>query len=118
MSHLCFSPADNENHTKGDSPKTSSASGPQEQLWRGSQAQAQAQAQVQAQAQAQALSSVKLQIQPQNISQRNHTLSRKYCYQYCHQLYFTYCWKFLFLLYTGLFKSSYAICVYVYCIRK
>ena len=91
MSHLCFSPADNENHTKGDSPKTSSASGPQEQLWRGSQAQAQAQAQVQAQAQAQALSSVKLQIQPQNISQRNHTLSRKYCYQYCHQLYFTYC---------------------------
>ncbi|XP_036972872.1 zinc finger protein 618 isoform X2 [Acanthopagrus latus] len=68
--------ADNENHTKGDSPKTSSASGPQEQLWRGSQAQAQAQAQVQAQAQAQALSSVKLQIQPQNISQRNHTLSQ------------------------------------------
>ncbi|XP_036972876.1 zinc finger protein 618 isoform X6 [Acanthopagrus latus] len=67
---------DNENHTKGDSPKTSSASGPQEQLWRGSQAQAQAQAQVQAQAQAQALSSVKLQIQPQNISQRNHTLSQ------------------------------------------
>uniref|UniRef100_A0A8C9YHQ7 Zinc finger protein 618 n=1 Tax=Sander lucioperca TaxID=283035 RepID=A0A8C9YHQ7_SANLU len=32
--------ADNENHTKGDSPKTSSASGPQEQLWRGSQAPA------------------------------------------------------------------------------
>ncbi|XP_022067692.1 zinc finger protein 618 isoform X3 [Acanthochromis polyacanthus] len=55
---------DNENHTKGDSPKTSSASGPQEQLWRGSQAQAQAH------------SSVKLQIQPQSISQRNHTLSQ------------------------------------------
>uniref|UniRef100_A0AAQ5ZZ88 C2H2-type domain-containing protein n=1 Tax=Amphiprion ocellaris TaxID=80972 RepID=A0AAQ5ZZ88_AMPOC len=53
---------DNENHTKGDSPKTSSASGPQEQLWRGSQAQAH--------------SSVKLQIQPQSISQRNHTLSQ------------------------------------------
>uniref|UniRef100_A0A3P8TC45 Zinc finger protein 618 n=1 Tax=Amphiprion percula TaxID=161767 RepID=A0A3P8TC45_AMPPE len=53
---------DNENHTKGDSPKTSSATGPQEQLWRGSQAQAH--------------SSVKLQIQPQSISQRNHTLSQ------------------------------------------
>ncbi|XP_042364742.1 zinc finger protein 618 isoform X10 [Plectropomus leopardus] len=53
---------DNENHTKGDSPKTSSASGPQEPLWRGSQAQAH--------------SSVKLQIQPQSISQRNHTLSQ------------------------------------------
>ncbi|CAL1567371.1 unnamed protein product [Knipowitschia caucasica] len=48
-----------ENHTKGDSPKTSSASGPQEQLWRGSQAQF--------------LSSVKLQIQPQGLTQRNHT---------------------------------------------
>ncbi|XP_078018453.1 zinc finger protein 618 isoform X16 [Epinephelus lanceolatus] len=53
---------DNENHTKGDSPKTSSASGPQEPLWRGSQAQAH--------------SSVKLQIQPQSISQRNNTLSQ------------------------------------------
>ncbi|KAM8744174.1 zinc finger protein 618 isoform 6-T6 [Acanthopagrus schlegelii] len=78
LEHMQSHAADNENHTKGDSPKTSSASGPQEQLWRGSQAQAQAQAQVQAQAQAQAqaLSSVKLQIQPQNISQRNHTLSQ------------------------------------------
>nr|XP_015798200.2 zinc finger protein 618 isoform X2 [Nothobranchius furzeri] len=54
--------ADNENHTKGDSPKTSSASGPQEQLWRGSQAQAHP--------------SVKIQIQPQSISQRNHSLSQ------------------------------------------
>ncbi|XP_039635938.1 zinc finger protein 618 isoform X9 [Perca fluviatilis] len=53
---------DNENHTKGDSPKTSSASGPQEQLWRGSQAPAH--------------SSVKLQIPPQSISQRNHTVSQ------------------------------------------
>ncbi|KAM4719899.1 zinc finger protein 618 isoform 5-T5 [Anableps anableps] len=53
---------DNENHTKGDSPKTSSASGPQEQLWRGSQAPAHP--------------SVKIQIQPQSISQRNHTLSQ------------------------------------------
>ncbi|XP_040013504.1 zinc finger protein 618 isoform X2 [Xiphias gladius] len=53
---------DNENHTKGDSPKTTSASGPQEQLWRGSQAQAH--------------TSVKLQIQPQSISQRNHTVSQ------------------------------------------
>uniref|UniRef100_A0A3P8PEW9 C2H2-type domain-containing protein n=1 Tax=Astatotilapia calliptera TaxID=8154 RepID=A0A3P8PEW9_ASTCA len=53
---------DNENHTKGDSPKTSSVSGPQEQLWRGSQAQAH--------------SSVKLQIQPQSISQRNHALTQ------------------------------------------
>lgn len=51
-----------ENHTKGDSPKTSSASGPQEQLWRGSQAQF--------------LSSVKLQIQPQSLTQRNHTFTQ------------------------------------------
>uniref|UniRef100_A0A667WNX2 Zinc finger protein 618 n=1 Tax=Myripristis murdjan TaxID=586833 RepID=A0A667WNX2_9TELE len=34
--------SDNENHTKGDSPKPSPASGSQEQLWRGSQPQAQA----------------------------------------------------------------------------
>ncbi|XP_070844872.1 zinc finger protein 618 isoform X1 [Chaetodon trifascialis] len=68
LEHMQSHAADNENHTKGDSPKTSSASGPQEQLWRGSQAQAQVQAQ--------AHSSVKLQIQPQNISQRNHTLSQ------------------------------------------
>lgn len=80
MSDLCFL-ADSENHTKGDSPKTPSGSGPQEQMWRGSQAQGQAQAQaqvqVQVQSQAQALPSVKLQIQPQTISQRNHTLNRK-----------------------------------------
>ncbi|XP_060926131.1 zinc finger protein 618 isoform X5 [Limanda limanda] len=55
-------PTDNENHTKEESPKTSSATGPQEQLWRGSQAPAHP--------------SVKLQIQPQSISQRNHTLSQ------------------------------------------
>ncbi|XP_026152968.1 zinc finger protein 618 isoform X2 [Mastacembelus armatus] len=61
LEHMQSHAADNENHTKGDSPKTSSASGPQEQLWRGSQAQAH--------------SSNKLQIQPQSISQRNHTLS-------------------------------------------
>lgn len=78
MPHLSVFLADSENHTKGDSPKTSSASGPQEQMWRGSQAQGQTQVQVQVQAQAQALSSVKLQIQPQNIPQRNHTLSREY----------------------------------------
>lgn len=84
--HLSVFSADNENHTKGDSPKTSSASGPQEQLWRSSQPQAQTQtqtqtqAQTQAQAQSQAHSSVKLQIQPQNITQRNHTLSRKHCH--------------------------------------
>ncbi|XP_072228767.1 zinc finger protein 618 isoform X3 [Leuresthes tenuis] len=62
LEHMQSHAADNENHTKGDSPKTSSASGPQEQLWRGSQAQAHP--------------SVKLQLQPQNISQRNHTLSQ------------------------------------------
>ncbi|XP_069027652.1 zinc finger protein 618 isoform X2 [Embiotoca jacksoni] len=62
LEHMQSHAADNENHTKGDSPKTSSASGPQEQLWRGSQVQAH--------------SSVKLQIQPQSISQRNHTLSQ------------------------------------------
>uniref|UniRef100_A0A3B5KTI8 Zinc finger protein 618 n=1 Tax=Xiphophorus couchianus TaxID=32473 RepID=A0A3B5KTI8_9TELE len=39
LEHMQSHAADNENHTKGDSPKTSSASGPQEQLWRGSQAQ-------------------------------------------------------------------------------
>ncbi|XP_029940386.1 zinc finger protein 618 isoform X2 [Salarias fasciatus] len=61
LEHMQSHAADNENHTKGDSPKASSASGPQEQLWRGSPVQAH--------------SSVKLQIQPQNISQRNHTLS-------------------------------------------
>ncbi|XP_059213412.1 zinc finger protein 618 isoform X10 [Centropristis striata] len=61
-STFATSQTDNENHTKGDSPKTSSASAPQEPLWRGSQAQAH--------------SSVKLQIQPQSISQRNHTLSQ------------------------------------------
>ncbi|XP_074473481.1 zinc finger protein 618 isoform X3 [Sebastes fasciatus] len=64
LEHMQSHAADNENHTKGDSPKASSASGPQEQLWRGSQAQAQAH------------SSVKLQIQPQSISQRNHTISQ------------------------------------------
>lgn len=64
---LRVSSADNENHTKGESPKASSAPGPQEQLWRASQAPAPAPAHP----------SVKLQIQPQSISQRNHTLSRK-----------------------------------------
>ncbi|KAM7392792.1 hypothetical protein PAMA_007754 [Pampus argenteus] len=73
LEHMQSHAADNENHTKGDSPKTSSASGPQEQMWRNSQAQAHAQAQVQAPAQAHP--SVKLQIQPQSISQRNQTLS-------------------------------------------
>ncbi|XP_068430220.1 zinc finger protein 618 isoform X3 [Clinocottus analis] len=62
LEHMQSHAADNENHTKGDSPKTSSASGPQEQLWRGSPAQAH--------------SSVKLQIQPQSIPQRNHTVSQ------------------------------------------
>ncbi|XP_054468521.1 zinc finger protein 618 isoform X2 [Anoplopoma fimbria] len=62
LEHMQSHAADNENHTKGDSPKTSSASGLQEQLWRGSQAQAH--------------SSVKLQIQPQSIPQRNHTVSQ------------------------------------------
>ncbi|XP_028457056.1 zinc finger protein 618 isoform X4 [Perca flavescens] len=62
LEHMQSHAADNENHTKGDSPKTSSASGPQEQLWRGSQAPTH--------------SSVKLQIPPQSISQRNHTVSQ------------------------------------------
>lgn len=75
-----FPPADNENHTKGDSPKATSASASQEPLWRSSQpqAQTQTQTQTQVQSQSQAHSSVKLQIQPQNITQRNHTVSRKY----------------------------------------
>ncbi|XP_063745634.1 zinc finger protein 618 isoform X6 [Eleginops maclovinus] len=55
------SQTDNENHTKGESPKFSSASVPPEQLWRGSQGPAH--------------SVVKLQIQPQSIPHRNHTVS-------------------------------------------
>ncbi|XP_055087601.1 zinc finger protein 618 isoform X1 [Periophthalmus magnuspinnatus] len=62
LEHMQSHEAHSENHTKGDSPKTSSASGPQEQLWRGSQAQF--------------LSSVKLQIQPQSLTQRNHTFTQ------------------------------------------
>ncbi|XP_037340344.2 zinc finger protein 618 isoform X2 [Pungitius pungitius] len=62
LEHMQSHAADNENHTKEESPKTSSACGPQEQLWRSSQAQA--------------LSPVKLQIQPQSIPQRNHTVSQ------------------------------------------
>ncbi|XP_041667419.1 zinc finger protein 618 isoform X1 [Cheilinus undulatus] len=64
LEHMQSHAADNENHTKGDSPKTSSAPGPQEVLWRSSQTTASA------------LPSVKLQIQPQSITQRNHTVSQ------------------------------------------
>ncbi|XP_077442094.1 zinc finger protein 618 isoform X3 [Vanacampus margaritifer] len=53
---------DNENHTKGDSPKASSASGPQEPLWRVSLAQA-------------PHPPIKLQIQPQSLAQRNHNVT-------------------------------------------
>nr|XP_057921044.1 zinc finger protein 618 isoform X3 [Doryrhamphus excisus] len=63
LEHMQSHAADNENHTKGDSPKISSASGPQEQLWRVSPAQA-------------AHPSVKLQIQPQSVAQRNHSISQ------------------------------------------
>ncbi|XP_075899734.1 zinc finger protein 618 isoform X7 [Nelusetta ayraudi] len=88
LEHMQSHAADNENHTKGDSPKATSASGSQEQLWRSSQPQTQAQAQAQAQTQTQtqtqsqsqsqpqAHSSVKLQIQPQPITPRNHTVSQ------------------------------------------
>lgn len=80
-----FPSADNENHNKGDSPKATSASGSQEQQWRSSQpqpqpqaqAQAQTQTQTQTQSQPQAHSLVKLQIQPQTIAPRNHTVSRE-----------------------------------------
>ncbi|XP_034060148.1 zinc finger protein 618 isoform X4 [Gymnodraco acuticeps] len=61
LEHMQSHAADNENHTKGESPKISSASVPPEQLWRGSQGPAH--------------SLVKLQIQPQSIPQRNHTVS-------------------------------------------
>ncbi|XP_029920452.1 zinc finger protein 618 [Myripristis murdjan] len=64
LEHMQSHAADNENHTKGDSPKPSPASGSQEQLWRGSQPQAQAH------------SSVQLQVQPHGHPQRNHTLSQ------------------------------------------
>ncbi|KAM8829273.1 zinc finger protein 618 isoform 1-T7 [Spinachia spinachia] len=60
LEHMQSHAADNENHTKEESPKTPSASGPQEQLWRS----------------AQALSPVKLQTPPQSIPQRNHTVSQ------------------------------------------
>uniref|UniRef100_A0A3B3ZUG0 C2H2-type domain-containing protein n=1 Tax=Periophthalmus magnuspinnatus TaxID=409849 RepID=A0A3B3ZUG0_9GOBI len=50
LEHMQSHEAHSENHTKGDSPKTSSASGPQEQLWRGSQ--------------------------PQSLTQRNHTFTQ------------------------------------------
>ncbi|KAK5852010.1 hypothetical protein PBY51_023516 [Eleginops maclovinus] len=61
LEHMQSHAADNENHTKGESPKFSSASVPPEQLWRGSQGPAH--------------SVVKLQIQPQSIPHRNHTVS-------------------------------------------
>ncbi|KAM6975573.1 zinc finger protein 618 isoform 3-T3 [Tautogolabrus adspersus] len=65
LEHMQSHAADNENHTKGDSPKTSSAApGLQETLWRGTQTPASAHP------------SVKLQIQPQSITQRNHTVSQ------------------------------------------
>ncbi|XP_061783252.1 zinc finger protein 618 isoform X1 [Nerophis lumbriciformis] len=63
LEHMQSHAADIENHTKGNSPKTSLASGPQEQLWRASPAQA-------------AQPSVKLQIQPQSVPQRNHIVSQ------------------------------------------
>ncbi|KAF7666546.1 hypothetical protein LDENG_00102470 [Lucifuga dentata] len=62
LEHMQSHAADNENHTKGDSPKTSSAPGPQEPPWRGSPAQAH--------------SSVQLHVQPQSHTQRNHGLSQ------------------------------------------
>nr|XP_040053551.1 zinc finger protein 618 isoform X2 [Gasterosteus aculeatus aculeatus] len=62
LEHMQSHAADNENHTKEESPQTTSASGAQEQLWRSSQAQA--------------LSPVKLPIQPQSLPQRNHTVSQ------------------------------------------
>uniref|UniRef100_A0A8C5FZ56 Zinc finger protein 618-like n=1 Tax=Gouania willdenowi TaxID=441366 RepID=A0A8C5FZ56_GOUWI len=43
LEHMQSHAADNENHTTGDSPKPSSASGAQEQLWRASPAQPQPQ---------------------------------------------------------------------------
>ncbi|XP_051906348.1 zinc finger protein 618 isoform X2 [Hippocampus zosterae] len=62
LEHMQSHAADNENHTKGDSPKASSASGPQEPLWRVSPAQA-------------PHPPVKLQIQPQSLVQRNHNIT-------------------------------------------
>ncbi|XP_061589610.1 zinc finger protein 618 isoform X2 [Cololabis saira] len=74
LEHMQSHAADNENHSKGDSPKTSSASGPQDPPWRGGPAPALAPAH--APAHGPALAPVKLQVQPQSISQRNHTLSQ------------------------------------------
>ncbi|KAM9793737.1 zinc finger protein 618 isoform 1-T2 [Syngnathus typhle] len=62
LEHMQSHAADNENHTKGDPPKTSSASGPQEPLWRVSPAQP-------------PHPPVKLQIQPQSLVQRNHNVN-------------------------------------------
>ncbi|XP_070298211.1 zinc finger protein 618 isoform X4 [Salvelinus sp. IW2-2015] len=62
LEHMQSHAADNENHTKGGSPKTSPGPASQDQLWRSPQPQHQAQAQI---------VQVQIQAQPQP-TQRNH----------------------------------------------
>ncbi|XP_076019901.1 zinc finger protein 618 isoform X2 [Genypterus blacodes] len=62
LEHMQSHAADNENHTKGDSPKASTAAAPQEPLWRGPSAQAH--------------SSVQLHVQPHSHTQRNPSLNQ------------------------------------------
>ncbi|XP_013984188.2 zinc finger protein 618 [Salmo salar] len=66
LEHMQSHAADNEKHTKGESPKTSPGPASQDQLWRSPQPQHQAQAQI-----------VQVQIQAQSqAAQRNHSINQ------------------------------------------
>ncbi|CAL8279375.1 unnamed protein product [Merluccius merluccius] len=65
LEHMQSHAADNENYTKGDSPKTSPASGPQEQPWRGPAG---------AQTSIAAVQIPAPQVQAHGPAQRNHSL--------------------------------------------
>ncbi|KAM9437472.1 zinc finger protein 618-like isoform 2-T2 [Salvelinus alpinus] len=66
LEHMQSHAADNEKHTKGESPKTSPGPASQDQLWRSPQTQHQAQAQI-----------VQFQIQAQSqAAQRNHSINQ------------------------------------------
>ncbi|CAB1318530.1 unnamed protein product [Coregonus sp. 'balchen'] len=70
LEHMQSHAADNENHTKGESPKTSPGPASQDQLWRSPQPQPQPQHQAQAQ-----IVQVQIRAQPQP-TQRNHYTNR------------------------------------------
>uniref|UniRef100_A0A673ZIJ2 Zinc finger protein 618 n=1 Tax=Salmo trutta TaxID=8032 RepID=A0A673ZIJ2_SALTR len=66
LEHMQSHAADNEKHTKGESPKTSPGPASQDQLWRSPQPQHQAQAQI-----------VQVQIHAQSqAAQRNHSINQ------------------------------------------